>query len=76
MNRANGTGTYPAQTATMAADFEDTTEPEAHVVITNATLHRLMMRLNQKVSWLAAGLFTMAGALVLFAMLMWWARPR
>jgi len=75
-NRANGTGTYRAVNATQAADFEETTEPESHVVITNATLHRLLKRLNERVTWLAAGVFVLAGSVVLMAALFYWSRPR
>lgn len=76
MRRANGSTTFPAQNATMAADFEETTEPESHVVITNATLHRLMLKLSSRVSWLAAAVFMLAGSVALMAAFFWWSRPQ
>ena len=76
MRRANGSTTMPAQSATMAADFEEQTEPESHVVITNATLHRLMLRLSARVSWLAAAVLVNALAVFLFGLFLYWSRPR
>lgn len=75
MRRANGSTTFPAQNATMAADFEETTEPESHVVITNATLYRLMQRMNARLTALAVSVAILAGSIVLYAIFELWSRP-
>lgn len=82
MASANGTNKYPRiprpePDSTHPGEFVDEdTEPGADIVITNATLHKLMMKMNSRLSWLAAGVFFTAGSVVLMAILMWWSRPK
>ena len=75
-HRANGTGTYRAVNATQAADFEETTEPESHVVITNATLYRLMRSMNKRLTALAVSVAILAGSVLMVVAFLVWSRPK
>lgn len=73
-----GNGTRPhLVTATHAGDFgEEQTEPGVDVVVSNRTLYKLLQRMNARLTWLAAGLFFVAGSVLLMAVFFWWSRPR
>lgn len=60
-----------------ADDFDpekEPTVPGSDVVVSNATLYRLMQRLNGRLTMVAIAVVVQAAAVLLFGLLMWWSR--